>query len=149
MEENRVDRPIKTRKSKIILSIVIALAVVVSFVGGYFSYYLINKKSVTVAADIARIMQEVGYIVDPETGEIREITEEEIAYALVNAFLDEYSAYYTAEEYQALKRKDKGENVGVGLAFLGNSLNVYDVVEDYFALASSDHCPILIDFTLK
>lgn len=29
------------------------------------------------------------------------------------------------------------------------NVNVYDVVEDYFALASSDHCPILIDFTLK
>lgn len=29
------------------------------------------------------------------------------------------------------------------------NVNVYDVVEDYFALASSDHCPILIDITLK
>ncbi len=27
--------------------------------------------------------------------------------------------------------------------------NTYDVIEDYFALASSDHCPLLLDVTLK
>lgn len=117
MNENNTNRPIKTRKFKLILSLVIALCVLVSFVGGYFSYYLINRKSVTVAADIARIMQDVGYIVDPETGEIREITEEEIAYALVNAFLDEYSAYFTAEEYKEKRAQDKGSRSGVGVSF--------------------------------
>lgn len=117
MQNNNFNRPIKTRKFKLILSLVIALTVVVSFIGGYFSYYLINKKSVTVAADIARIMQDVGYIVDSETGEIREITEEEIAYALVNAFLDEYSAYFTAEEYKEKREQSKGSRAGVGVSF--------------------------------
>ncbi len=27
--------------------------------------------------------------------------------------------------------------------------NVYAVIEDYFALAGTDHCPIIVDFTLK
>ena len=117
MNENNTNRPIKSRKFKLILSLVIALIVIVSFVGGYFSYYLINRKSVTVASDLARIMQDVGYIVDPQTGEVREITEEEIAYALVNAFLDEYSAYFTAEEYKEKRAQDKGSRAGVGVSF--------------------------------
>lgn len=29
------------------------------------------------------------------------------------------------------------------------TVNLYDVVEDYFALASSDHCPVYIDITVK
>lgn len=29
------------------------------------------------------------------------------------------------------------------------TVNLYDVVEDYFALASSDHCPVYIDITLN
>ena len=27
--------------------------------------------------------------------------------------------------------------------------NVYAIIEDYFALAGTDHCPLLVDFTLK
>lgn len=29
------------------------------------------------------------------------------------------------------------------------TVNLYDVIEDYLALASSDHCPMLVDITLK
>ncbi len=29
------------------------------------------------------------------------------------------------------------------------TVNMYDVIEDFFALASSDHCPLITDFTLK
>lgn len=29
------------------------------------------------------------------------------------------------------------------------NVHLYDVIEDYFALASSDHCPLLTDFSLK
>jgi len=29
------------------------------------------------------------------------------------------------------------------------TVNLYDVIEDFFALASSDHCPLLTDITLK
>lgn len=54
------------------------------------------------------------------------------------------TTYYTAN----------GDNTNAidhmfGYNLTNATVNTYDVVEDYFALASSDHCPILIDITLK
>ena len=77
MEQNNLSRQHKGKKSKAMFALLIALIIAVSFVGGYFSNYLFNKKSVRVTSDIVRIMENVGYVIDPETGEEREITEEE------------------------------------------------------------------------
>ena len=33
--------------------------------------------------------------------------------------------------------------------YTGVTFNVYDVVTDPFALATSDHCPLFVDFTLN
>ena len=41
---------------------------------------------------------------------------------IMDALFDEYSRYYTPEEYEALKRANKGENVGVGLSFISISI---------------------------
>jgi hypothetical protein len=72
-------------------------------------------------------MDRVGYIYDPITGEEREISSEEIADAIVNAFLDDYSVYYTAEEYENKVSKGKGNYRGVGVQFYYSDTQV-DVI---------------------
>ena len=103
---------------KRVLTIVLAVVgFCAAFAGGYFSNYIFNSRNSMVARDIVSIMEDVGYIYDPVTGEEREITEKEVAYALVNAMLDDYAAYYTAEEYKAVKENAKGNYGGIGIAF--------------------------------
>ena len=98
---------------KRVLTIVLAVVgFCAAFAGGYFSNYIFNSRNSMVARDIVSIMEDVGYIYDPVTGEEREITEKEVAYALVNAMLDDYAAYYTAEEYKAVKENAKGNYGG-------------------------------------
>ncbi len=144
-ENNKVNQTENTKKKekndnggkKVALNRVLTVVLVVicfcaTFAGGYFSHYLFDSHNSMVAKDIVTMMEQVGYIYDPVTGEEREITEQEIADALVEAFLDDYAAYYTAEEYKAVQENKKGNYSGTGVAFF----NVEDLVIDHVILNS-------------
>ena len=113
----------KSRKEggKVLTALILALVVVLSFALGYFSNYIFSSREQKVTSEIVNLLNGVGYIVDPVTGERKDITEEDIADALVNAFLDRYSAYYTAEEYKVVTAEEKGNRVGVGVSFHYNT----------------------------
>ena len=75
---------------KIVLTIVLSVVIVcLSFVGGYFFNYLSHGRTATVTYDIVSLMEKVGYIYDPVTGEERELTEKDVANVIVNGLLDE------------------------------------------------------------
>ena len=101
--------------------------VILSFVGGFFVRELFESKNSRVATEIVRMMEEVGYIYDKQTGETRKITPEDIGDALVNGILDDYAEYFTAEEYAKEKMERKGKYKGVGVSFYDND-NVIDGV---------------------
>lgn len=117
----------KQRWKRILSDILVVALLVGMFFGGYFISRLIHKKDKTTLGDVARIMQDVAYIVDPITGEAKEITEEDIADAIVNGLLDDYSDYYTQEEYEKLIKERKGEHEDVGLKFYSNVPIVFKV----------------------
>ncbi len=69
----------------------------------------------------------------------REVDEDELYEKLFSAFaLDDYSCYYTSEEYAAVKAQNEGSGVGYGFSLTtsGNYLTVYYVVENSPAQAS-------------
>ena len=105
----------KGKISKILLCIFIPVAIVISFVGGYFSRYLFIDDITNTTTDILSLMQRVGYIYDPNTGEEKTLTEEEIADILVEGLLDDYAAYYTKEEYSVVKQNSMGRYSGIGI----------------------------------
>ena len=117
----------KKNKKAILRWILIPLSIILAFTGGFFSHYLFRSKNVTLATDVIKIMEKVGYVYDETTGEKRPITSEEIADALVSGLFDKHSAYYTKEEYKAVEEADKGNNSGIGVTFT-NDDNVIDVV---------------------
>lgn len=114
--ENNTNNRIRG-KSRLVIILTLVTTIALSFSCGYFFHYLINGKTANRTNQIVKIMENAGYIYDPVTGERRDITEEDIADALVNAFLDEYSAYYTAEEYKAVISESKGARSGLGVVF--------------------------------
>ena len=122
MEEQQSNRPQKKKLKTVIVSIVMALAIILSFVGGYFSRYIFDPDYINTTTDLMRIIYKFGYVIDPETGEQRSLTEEDYADALVKGLLDQYSEYYTAEEYQALKAESKGRHTGVGVTMQGQEI---------------------------
>ncbi len=105
----------KTKRNRILAFTLIPLAIILAFTGGYFSRYLFHSKGANTAVDIISLIEQVGYIYDSKTGERRQITEEEIADALVYGLLDIYSAYYTEEEYGTVNAEAKGNMTGLGV----------------------------------
>lgn len=127
MNENTNNHLNKGRRRKIVVVTVAILLVVVSFFSGYFLNLIINGKKINRVTEVLRLIENVGFILD-ENGEPREITEEELADALVNGVLDRYSKYYNAEEYEEKQRNGKGISKGVGIAFYDENLTVDEIV---------------------
>ena len=124
---NTTDNEKRINGKKILTVIIAVLLFSLTFLGGYLSSYLFRSKPNSTAFDIIKLMEQVGYIYDPVTGEEREITQEEIGDALVNAYLDQYSAYFTEQEYNDYQSQGAGNHRGVGVAFYSN-LPVVDQV---------------------
>ena len=119
----------KSKKFNTALAVLLGvLFFLISFASGFFANYLLRGKEANVAYDLVAIMKNVGYIYDPTTNERREITEKDVADALVNALLDRYARYYTKEEYAEVTEKAKGNYKGVGVMFSDNSTTIRQVV---------------------
>ena len=125
--------------NKVLTWIIAVVSLALAFTGGYFSNYIIRGKNVGVASDIVSLMDKVGFIYDPVTGEEREITGEEIGDALVNAFLDDYSAYYTKEEYEGKVSQGAGNYWGIGVEFYYSDTQVDVVIGN----SPADHAGML------
>ncbi len=123
-KENFQTKKEKIKNKKILSIISIITAFILTFFGGYFSHYLFDSKNVSVARDVIRIMQNVAYIVDPETGEPVDIDYEDIADSIVSGLNDKYAVYYTKEEYQKIKSMDRGERVDFGFGFYSEGLTI-------------------------
>ena len=97
--------------------VALVLAFIITFVGGFFFSYLFKDKKSVVSNELITIIESVGYVIDPETGEQRELTEADYANAITNGLLDEYSRYFTAQEYQTYLNELNGEMSGFGISF--------------------------------
>lgn len=114
MEKKNNDNPQKKNR-KILKIVAISLSIILSFVCGYFSRYLFEPKQVNVSGDLVRIIENFGYFVD-ENGEVKEFSDSDYAKVLTDGLLDEYSRYYSEEEYQKLKDERKGNTSGFGIS---------------------------------
>lgn len=116
------------RKSRIITSIVITLAVIISFVCGYFFNTLIQGKARRNLNSVLDLIENKGIFVTlNDNGE--ELTDDELLKLIVDTLLneDEYARYYSKEEYSALKQQNQGSYSGYGINFLTGSTTIYSV----------------------
>ena len=111
--ENKIVEKRSMRK-KIFAIIAMFLCVVLAFIGGYFSRYLFDNSKINKTHDILRIIEKFGYVLD-ENGNPRELTETDYARALADGLLDDYSRYYTKEEYSQTTSEKSGNRKGFGV----------------------------------
>ena len=128
MDKETRSKAFMVKPKRVITAIVLIFAFILTFLGGFFARLLFKSELSGTASTLLDIIEQVGYVYDTETGEERKLTEEDVADALVNGLLDEYSTYYTQKEYDALIKKDGGEQSGVGVVFGDNDLKVTRVV---------------------
>ncbi len=117
------------KKNRKVLSIILSIVLfVVAFFAGFLTNNLFLSENARFAKEVVSLMDRVGYIYDEKSGSFREITKEDIGDALVNGVLDQYSAYYTVDEYEQVNQTSKGNYAGIGVAFYGNDSLVIDLV---------------------
>lgn len=98
----------KTKAFKIVTAVVLAAAI---FFAGFFTMYLTLDKSVRSVIWIKDQIDSYYYT---------DISDEEFLEALtdgLDGILDDYSTFYTADEYGDYKNSYAGNNTGVGLSF--------------------------------
>ena len=102
---------------RIIASVLVACALVGVFFLGYFF------KDITMDSELREVYQflqtyKKHYLYDEEGNLVKDIS---------NVILDEYSQYYTKEEYERVDAEGYGNMTDIGLIFKGNSLNIKKV----------------------
>jgi carboxyl-terminal processing protease len=116
------------RKNNKLVKILVVLALVVSFVCGYFLNYIIQGSTRRNLNAILDLIEEKGIFVTLDTdGE--ELSDDQLLKVIVKTLLasDPYAKYYSKEEYQERKQQNKGNYEGYGLSFTGTP-KIYSVV---------------------
>ena len=109
--------PKKHSNKNTLISIGIALLMLLSFIGGYFMQRLTRPPQVQTIVEVVELIDKVGYVYDPTTGEYVELDGDKVAESIANNFLDQYSTYYTKDEYDKIKEEAKGNYKGFGVSY--------------------------------
>ncbi len=104
-----------TTKRKIIFTIATVLTIAISFTLGFFVKKWTTPKELST---LEWVISTIGkHYYSEEDGEIKEFTAEDYAKALTEGLLDNYSKYYTSEEYSDIVSTNKGNYFGVGISY--------------------------------
>ena len=120
-EPNAVDTVVTKKKKlseKTVKGLKIALAVfivVIAFFGGVLTQYLLNGNKSNTLSWVVQMIDKHYY--SETDGVVKEFTEQDYANAIIDTLLDDYSAYYTKQEYADVVSTDKGNEYGSGLTF--------------------------------
>ena len=113
---------------KVLLPIILTIVIIAAYIGGFFTSSCISPKAVDDTKEVVWYIHKYGYIYDQSTGGFKDFDEQDYADALVKGLLDEYSNYYTKEEYQKILNEDAGRKNGIGLTFISNGTTIFSVI---------------------
>ena len=101
-----------------VLTVLISLFVISgSYILGYFTFKWSLSPNERAVLSILDAYEKYYYFKDEEVVDI-----------ISDAIFDDYSTYYSPEEYEEVVKSALGQSVGVGLTFLGSSNAVYGVI---------------------
>ena len=115
MENKQKGRENGEKQRKVLAIVALSLCVVLAFLAGFFSRYVFESRELNKTHDLVQIIERFGHVLD-ENGNPRELTETDYARALIDGVLDEYSTYYTKEEYEKRKSEKNGNRTGFGFS---------------------------------
>ena len=107
----------KNAKNKILISILTVVVIALSFFSGYFIKYLTMDKEERAVYDLINKYKK--YYLFDDGDLVKDISD---------AILDDYSAYYTKEEYEEIKRQKEGNSYGIGLSISASDMKILKVL---------------------
>ncbi len=106
------------KKYKIIVSLCCVGVMILSFLGGFFLNSLIQGKTMNTLSWVVGMVDK--YYYDETDGVVKQFTYDDYAKALMKGATDDYSDYYTPEEYADVIKTSQGNNYGTGISLLRN-----------------------------
>ena len=103
----------KIRNTKLIIIVAASATAVVLLLLAFFAGYALRGALMVSSSDWVINMISKYYYQDIDTSDSEDIA----ADALVDKYLDIYSEYYTAEEYEALLKSNGGTSSGLGISY--------------------------------
>ncbi len=107
-----------SRTKKIIISISLVVALILSFGLGYFSSYLFADSSKRTLLEISYFVDKYALVYDSST---LDVLDYDSTYVINNNLLDSYAKYYTKEEIEEQRYKSQGNNAGLGVTMYGGT----------------------------
>ena len=107
----------KDKSRKIVISIIMVITIIGVFFLGYFSRDIFLDKELRETYNFLQTYKNY-YFYESEGSLVKDISE---------AILDDYSEYFTKEEYERERAESFGNMAGIGLSFLGENLKIYKV----------------------
>ena len=119
INEKQLDKKPTSWKKKLVIGLITALIVAVSFTLGFFTKVWTTSEKERIINWVINTIDEHYYC--EEDGVIKDFTAEDYADAIIETLLDRYSNYYTAEEYTDAMNTSSGNYFGTGVKFLKDS----------------------------
>lgn len=129
MEQKNNQKNLIPQRKKVVIIVSFVLAILIAFTGGVLTNLIFKNSYEKSVNPVLKIIDKAGIIYDPVLDDYRAVTDKDILTAIASG-IDEYSAYYTKEEYQALTVKDGGIQNGIGISFTGDSLVIRRVAKN-------------------
>lgn len=127
---NLTNDSIKQKNVNKALCIILAILFgVLCFLGGFFIKEITKSDEVRTVEWLVNYVTKYGYYLDEETGELKKYTSKDFANAIIDGLLDDYSDYYTKQEYNDVINTNKGNKYGLGIGLLKSTddLRVFSV----------------------
>lgn len=118
----------KRVNKKVLWILIMCMLVLSAFAGGYYVNRITQSKNVKIIWEVSDIVDKVGYVYDPVSGEYIEFDGEKVAQIIADNFLDEYSHYYTKEEYEEELKRSAGQMSGFGISYDRTENKVFKII---------------------
>lgn len=115
MEEKQKNK-MSGRGKKVLCAIFATIVLVLSFLGGYYTRYATENKDI----------RSIRYILDCYK-KYYYFEENDVVDIFADALLDDYSDYYTKEEYELVQKASQGKREGMGVVIVKSNLEISEV----------------------
>ncbi len=97
---------VSLNKSLVLRGAIAVLLLVATFFGGYYTHYF----------SLSKELRSIDFLLDVYKNHYFEESENDLVHLIADALLDQYSGYYTAEEYENYMAQGQGSKSGYGIA---------------------------------
>lgn len=90
----------------------VGVFIIAIFFAGYFTHY----------ASLDKDLSSLNFLLNTYKNHYYQASEEDLVKLIAEELMDDYSTFYTKDEYEQVKKSANGESIGIGISFLNMTI---------------------------